>query len=98
MHHNLIRIVLVGFALGAGTLTVAEAQTVSADLRVEGRVIMNACRTDASAFCSDVTPGGGRIFQCLKAHAPQLSQPCAQMMPRAEILIEKARQANALPK
>lgn len=98
MHYNTLRRALIGFALGSGTVTMAEAQTITADMRAEGRVIMSACRADASAFCSDVAPGGGRIFQCLKAHAPQLSQACATMMPRAEILIEKARQANALPK
>lgn len=36
----------------------------------------SACRADYAKFCADIQPGGGRIAQCLKAHANALSAEC----------------------
>jgi hypothetical protein len=35
------------------------------------------CKADYSKFCSDVTPGGGRIIACLKSHEKELQPACA---------------------
>jgi len=42
-----------------------------------GRPVMQACAQARQQFCSGVVPGGGRIIQCLRSHAPQLSPPCS---------------------
>ncbi len=39
-----------------------------------------ACAEDAKKFCTDVKAGEGRIVKCLKQHAQELSQGCAQMI------------------
>lgn len=39
-----------------------------------------ACAEDAKKLCSGVKPGEGRIMQCLKAHAQELSPTCAETM------------------
>jgi hypothetical protein len=39
-----------------------------------------ACTEDIKKLCSDVKAGQGRIVQCLKRHAHELSQSCADMM------------------
>ena len=38
--------------------------------------VREACRADIARFCGDVKPGGGRIRECLKAHAADLSDGC----------------------
>jgi hypothetical protein len=38
--------------------------------------VREACRPDVERLCKDVKPGDGRIRECLKAHAPELSDGC----------------------
>lgn len=35
-----------------------------------------ACMGDYRKFCGDVSPGGGKIKQCLIAHRKDLSEAC----------------------
>ena len=35
-----------------------------------------ACAADVQKLCQGVQPGGGRLLQCLKAHATQVSAGC----------------------
>ncbi len=37
-----------------------------------------ACANDISKFCTGVTPGGGRLLNCLKAHSDELSPECRE--------------------
>ena len=39
-----------------------------------------ACKADATKFCKDVKPGGGRILKCLKGHEAELSPACKAKM------------------
>ncbi len=39
-----------------------------------------ACAEDVKKLCAGVKAGEGRIMQCLKAHAQDLSPACADMM------------------
>lgn len=41
-------------------------------------VLRAGCTEDAQKFCANVTPGGGRIVQCLKDHKDSLSDKCKQ--------------------
>jgi hypothetical protein len=34
------------------------------------------CANDIHKYCSDVTPGGGRLAKCMKKHASELSAGC----------------------
>jgi hypothetical protein len=38
------------------------------------------CRADVQKLCSGVQPGGGRIIDCLKQHAADVSQACHDAM------------------
>ena len=35
-----------------------------------------ACEADIKGFCSDITPGGGRVMLCVRAHDDKVSKPC----------------------
>jgi hypothetical protein len=41
---------------------------------------LKACKPDLARFCSKVPPGGGRIKECMKAHLPELSEPCKEAL------------------
>lgn len=45
-----------------------------------GRAARKACAEDVKKFCPEVKAGEGRIVQCLKQHAQDLSPNCAEMM------------------
>jgi hypothetical protein len=47
----------------------------------------NPCAGDVVKYCKDVTPGGGRLVQCLKQHESELSPECKAGQ-------EKAREAH----
>jgi hypothetical protein len=75
----------------------AQAQ-VPPQMRSEALALVQLCRADSDRLCAGVVPGGGRILACLKGQISQLSPPCAQAMPRAEVLKNGAVAAGVLPK
>ena len=42
------------------------------------------CRADAKKFCSDVRPGGGRIYNCLTSHNAELAPACRERLAAAK--------------
>ena len=53
--------------------------------RIEG-----ACGEDIERFCSDVTPGGGRMASCMDAYSDQLSRSCQSALHRAVNRVQQA--------
>lgn len=51
--------------------------------RAEIRLLRADCGADFRSFCADTQPGGGRALACLRAHGPQLSQPCQSALTSA---------------
>jgi hypothetical protein len=54
--------------------------------------IKQACGDDVKRFCEGVTPGEGRVVQCLEEHAKDLSQDCSKLMEK------RAQKKGAGPK
>jgi len=52
-----------------------------------------ACRADVAQLCAGVEHGGGRIKQCLMAHADQVSEPCKSAMAQARAAHRAEHQA-----
>src|SRR5579871_6709377 len=50
-----------------------------------------ACRTDVQTLCGDVEKGHGRIIQCLKSHADQVSQGCKTAIAEARAARKEAK-------
>lgn len=46
----------------------------------ELQAIRTYCRSDVERLCKGVEPGGGRIKECLKAHANEMSVGCAKAL------------------
>ena len=74
---------LLALALAAAAPAFAQSSAASAipdvgaaGAKGGGHGAMKACKADRQTFCADVEKGGGRVMQCMKAHAAQLSQPC----------------------
>ena len=38
------------------------------------------CAEDAKKFCSDIQPGGGRMYQCMTKNNAELSAPCRERL------------------
>jgi pyruvate carboxylase len=74
---TMIRSFALALAIGAATLTVAQAQDFTAAQRA-------ACKTDYDAFCKGTMPGGGRVLACLEKHNDKLSAACKKVVVEAK--------------
>ncbi len=45
--------------------------------------VLQACETDIANYCSQVTPGQGRLLACAYAHEDKLSDSCDQAISEA---------------
>ena len=43
-----------------------------------------ACQDDVQKFCASVSPGGGKILKCLRAHRDELSTTCQNQIAQAK--------------
>jgi hypothetical protein len=46
------------------------------------------CSKEINAYCSSVTPGGGRLVSCARAHEDKLSSECVYSLNRAGFWLE----------
>ena len=73
-----------GDAPAAATATPAAAPTTMAlrplRPREELLVLRSACGADVRSLCGGVSPGGGRVVQCLASNAASLSPACKDVL------------------
>ncbi len=52
---------------------------LSASAMAQGPVqgVLEACETEITTYCDQVTPGHGRILSCMYAHEDKISDTCA---------------------
>ena len=77
-------IVLVALAILPMLITSANAQ--------QGLVetVVNGCKVEIEKYCSQVTPGQGRVLACLYAHGDKLSGKCEYALYDAAVQLERA--------
>lgn len=68
---NYSRTFVVGFVLLLTSLTPGAAEESIAEM------VLNNCKPELINYCSQVTPGRGRIVSCLYAHGDKLSNQCS---------------------
>ncbi len=69
-------LVLISMTLGA-----ANAQNPVVDA-------LKGCSKEIETYCSTVTPGGGRLVSCARAHEDKLSSECIYSLNRAGYWLE----------
>lgn len=69
------------------------AQASSQDSLVEH--LVNACEDDLNQYCSQVTPGDGRLLHCAAAHEDKLSGQCQYALYQAATVLEQMAAAMA---
>ena len=79
-------LLFAGAALAALWATGAAAQQASQ--------LRQACAADYQQFCPGVQPGGGRILQCMRQHADQLSPDGRTALADAAARWKAAQAAN----
>jgi len=51
--------------------------------------LVSACQTDLENYCSQVTPGNGRLLHCVAAHEDKISGQCEYAFYQAATLLEQ---------
>ena len=51
--------------------------------------VVIACETDLQNYCSQVTPGNGRLLHCMAAHEDKISGQCEYAFYQAATLLEQ---------
>lgn len=51
--------------------------------------VVMACETDLQNYCSQVTPGNGRLLHCMAAHEDKISGQCEYAFYQAATLLEQ---------
>ncbi len=57
--------------------------------------LVNACENDIENYCSQVTPGNGRLLHCMAAHEDKISGQCVYAFYQAASLLEQLSVAIA---
>ena len=52
--------------------------------------VANGCKVEIEKYCSQVTPGHGRVLACLYAHEDKLSAKCEYALYDAAVQLERA--------
>ena len=73
-------------------LVLVVANQVAAENLVE--IVAKGCEKEITTYCSQVTPGEGRVLACLYAHSDKLSGQCEWALYDAAAQLERA--VNAL--
>lgn len=86
--------IFIGFA-PAFAASAAEKAESKSEAKMESMVsnLKSACKEDLNKYCSDITPGGGRIAACLESREDKLSGKC-----KTEWIGTKARLSEAMDK
>jgi hypothetical protein len=64
----------------ASVLAVVLVSLSPPTVRAQGGETLSRCKADAEKICPGVTPGGGKLIECLKQHPDDVSVGCAKAL------------------
>ena len=77
----------MAMALTTVLLTLAGSMAIAQDTLLE--YLVEACEADLEQYCSQVTPGEGRLLHCMAAHEDKISGRCEYAFYQAATLLEQ---------
>lgn len=75
-------IAITGAALALGATAAFAVEDIVESARV-------GCKAEIDSFCKDVTPGEGRVLQCLSAHEDKLSSRCVYALADGSLQLQR---------
>ena len=76
------------YTIIAGAWVLTSGQVAAVENLVES--VAQGCDKELTSYCSNVTPGEGRILACLYAHQDKLSGRCEYALYDAAVQLERA--------
>jgi hypothetical protein len=67
---------LVILSVGVASAQTDITKAIQEKLAAEAAKLENSCADDIKKYCSDVTPGEGRMIYCMQAHEDKISPKC----------------------
>jgi hypothetical protein len=64
-------------SVGSASAQTDIAKAIQEKLNAEAAKLEKSCADDIKKYCSDVTPGEGRMLYCMHAHEDKISPKCA---------------------
>ena len=86
MKNNIIRLLCI-------TGLLVSSQAMAQETLLEH--VVNACETELTTYCSQVTPGEGRLLHCMAAHEDKVSGQCMYAFYQAATILEQMTTAIA---
>ena len=77
----------MAMTLAAAVLTFSGSLAMAQDTLLE--YLVEACEADLEQYCSQVTPGEGRLLHCMAAHEDKISGRCEYAFYQAATLLEQ---------
>jgi Cysteine rich repeat len=68
---------LVVLSVGPASAQTDITKAIQQKLAAEAAKLENSCADDIKKYCTDVTPGEGRMIYCMQAHEDKISPKCA---------------------
>jgi Cysteine rich repeat len=68
---------LVILPVGSASAQTNITKAIQEKLAAEAAKLEESCADDIKKYCSDVTPGEGRMIYCMQAHEDKISPKCA---------------------
>jgi hypothetical protein len=63
-------------------------KTIVDKLTAKVAVLEKSCAGDIKKYCSDVTPGEGRMIYCMQAHEDKISPKCAYELEQTAVSVQ----------
>jgi hypothetical protein len=70
-------VLLAVLSVGAASAQADITKAIKEKLAAENTKLENSCANDIKKYCSDVTPGEGRMLYCMHAHEDKINPKCA---------------------